>query len=51
MKLSCAKKCRILEFLVNLKCPSCFTVETYGGEEDRCDCRLRSGSRLRFVAD
>ncbi len=51
MKLSCTKKCRILEFLVNLKCPSCFTVETNGREEDNCDCRLRGGSRLRFVAD
>lgn len=51
MKLSCGKKCRILEFLVNLKCPSCFTVETYGTEEGKCDCRLRGGSRLRFVAD
>ncbi len=51
MKLSCAKKCRIVEFLANFKCPSCFTVETYGKEDGKCDCRLRSGSRLRFAAD
>jgi hypothetical protein len=51
MKLSCAKKCRIVEFFANFKCPNCFTVETYSGEGDTCDCRLKGGSRLRFVAD
>jgi len=51
MKLPCVKKCHILEFLVNLKCPNCFTVEAYGGEENKCDCRLKNGSGLRFVAD
>jgi hypothetical protein len=52
MKLSCVKKCHILEFLANLKCPNCFNVETYGSEQNnKCGCRLRNEPGLRFSAD
>jgi hypothetical protein len=52
MKLPCVKRCRILEFLANLKCPNCFSVETYGGEQNnKCGCRLRNEPTLRFAAD
>jgi hypothetical protein len=51
MKLSCAKKCRIVKFFANFKCPNCFSVEACGMEEGKCDCRLKGGPRLRFLAD
>ncbi len=41
MKIGCAKRCRMMQFLANLKCPNCFSVETYGEEQDLCDCRVR----------
>jgi hypothetical protein len=51
MKLSCVKKCRILEFLANLKCVNYFSVDTYGGEQDKCGCRLRNEPALRVAQD
>ena len=51
MKLLVVKKCRILEFLANFKCPNCFSVEIYGSEQNRCDCRLKNEPALRFAAD
>jgi hypothetical protein len=40
MKLSCAKRCHLVEILANIKCPNCFRSETYGDEQDDCECRL-----------
>jgi hypothetical protein len=48
MRLTCAKRCHMMEFLANLKCPNCFSVETYGKEQDLCDCRLRLTRGLRI---
>jgi hypothetical protein len=48
MRLACAKRCGMMQFLANLKCPNCFNVETYGTEQDVCDCRLRVMRELRI---
>ena len=48
MKPTCAKRCEMMQFLANLKCPNCFSVETHGKEQDLCDCRLKVTGELRM---
>jgi hypothetical protein len=48
MKLTCAKRCHIIEFLANLKCPNCFGSETYVNEQNDCECRLTAKTDLRL---
>jgi hypothetical protein len=48
MKPLCAKRCEMMQFLANLKCPNCFSAETYGKEQDLCDCRLRVTGEFRM---
>jgi len=48
MKISCAKWCRLGEFLGNLKCPNCFSVKAKAGkgelqkiaESQDCQCQV-----------
>ncbi len=48
MNMSCAKRCRIEEFLANLKCPDCFNVKAKAGkgelqkiaESQDCQCQV-----------
>jgi len=51
MKLTCAKRCRVIEFLANFKCPRCFSAETYSDEQNSCECRLTVNSDLGFRWD
>jgi hypothetical protein len=46
MKLTCAKRCRVIEFLANLKCPRCFQAEPVAREQENCECRLTGSSDL-----
>jgi hypothetical protein len=46
MKLTCAQRCRVIEFLANFKCPRCFSSETYSDEQNNCECRLKVNSDL-----
>ena len=59
MNISCAKRCRIEEFLGNLKCPNCFSVKPKsktekGGLEENtefqdCQCQVEMRSEnLRY---
>jgi hypothetical protein len=48
IRLPYTKRCHIMEFLANLKCPNCFSVETSGTEQDLCNCRLRVTRELRI---
>jgi hypothetical protein len=51
MKLTCAKRCRVIEFLANLKCPRCFSSEIYSDEKSNCECRLTASADLRLRWD
>jgi hypothetical protein len=46
MKLTCVKRCRVIGFLANIKCPRCFKAEPYGDEQNDCECRLTASSDL-----
>ncbi len=48
MKLTCAKRCGIMELLANLKCPNCFSIEAHSTEQDLCDCTLKVTRELRI---
>ena len=50
MKLTCAKRCHMIEILANLKCPNCFGSETHSNEQNDCECRLtiKPDLRLRY---
>ncbi len=48
MKLTCARRCGMMELLANLKCPNCFSIEAHGTGQDLCDCTLRMTRELRI---
>lgn len=59
MKLTCAQRCRVQEWLGNLKCPNCFsaTVKLHEGETDKnaqgqnCQCEIKFDPDLLMKAE